>query len=270
MIRRPLSGVWAAILVAALRTSTVASARTGESFDKPVRETALDLGPSPSQGGLPGSRFRVRLSCFYYPTFMVKELDEDGIKGSWWVTISPIDEGRIPPCREAHDPAEKFLSKDGWLLIGVKGPLSFLAPPDGENGAMYFRVIDSTTRQKIFEDAVLVWKAGRDIPPFEFGAADGKTEIRYRRSVEANCSIPKDGLPCWNQIRTQFGIQTSAIPKCTGYVEPGKKKWVIGDEGVPPEDLGLPSVIAYPVRVELLPRPVLKVAAGPVSCTAPE
>lgn len=243
----------------------------GETFDKPVRKMVLDLGPSPSQRLLPRSHFRLTLSCFYYPAFMVKELDDEGLKGSMWVTISHLHGGLSPACRQTHDPAEQFLSKDGWWFMGSKGSYLFLEPADGLNGAMLFRVVELQTGRKIFRDTVLVWESGREISPFEFvRGADGSTEFTYKRSVETNCSIPKDGLSCWNKVRTQFGIQTPVVPKCTGYVEAGKKKWVVGDEGVPPDDVDSPSVIAYPVKVELLPRPIRKVASGPVSCTAPE
>jgi hypothetical protein len=123
----------------------------------------------------------------------------------------------------------------------------------------------------MLQDTVLVWESGREIIPFQFVRGLNATmSIIYRRSVETDCSIPSDGVSCWNKIRTQFGIQPSAIPNCTGYVEPGKKKWVVGDEGVPPDELDSHSVIAYPVKVELLPRPIMKVARGPMSCTAPD
>lgn len=243
----------------------------GESFDKPVRKMVLDLGPSPSQRMVPASHFRLTLSCFYYPAFMVKELDDEGLKGSEWVTISHFRGGRSPACHQIHDPAEHFLAKDGWWFMGSKRAFLFLEPADGLNGAMAFRVVELQTGRKIFQDTALVWESGREISPFEFvGGSVGPVSFTYKRSVETSCSIPKDGLSCWKKIRAQFGLRASAIPKCTGYVEPGKKKWVIGDEGVPPDDLDSPSVIAYPVRAELLPRPTSKVTPGPVSCTAPE
>lgn len=220
---------------------------------------------------MPNNPAQVQLHCFYYPKFLIKELDDPGLKGAVWVTISPIREVIAPACRQSHDADERFLDRGTWLFMGVKGSFLFMEPPDGENGAMYFRIIDPTTRRKIFEDTVVVWEAGREIDPFRFaGTGDGRMAIEYRRSVQSTCSIPKDGLSCWNKIRAQLGIQTSAVPKCTGYVEPGKKKWVIGDDGLPPDELDSPSVIAYPVTVQLLLRPIRKVVAGPVSCTAPD
>jgi hypothetical protein len=62
----------AAMVVAAfaLGCSAFASAALGESFDKPVSETTVDLGPSPSQD--PRGRFRVTFSCFYFSVFLVR------------------------------------------------------------------------------------------------------------------------------------------------------------------------------------------------------
>ncbi len=55
------------------RSGTVAS-HVG-SFDPPLKRKVVDFGPSPYYPN-PKTAPRVKLSCFYYPTFMVKEYDE--------------------------------------------------------------------------------------------------------------------------------------------------------------------------------------------------
>ena len=42
-----------------------------ESFDKPIRKTVVNLGRSRTI--MPNYPARIKLSCFYYPGFMVKE-----------------------------------------------------------------------------------------------------------------------------------------------------------------------------------------------------
>jgi hypothetical protein len=49
-----------------------------ESFDKPVRKTVVNLGRSSYlTSNVPA---RTQLSCFYYPDFMVKQLNDPGVK----------------------------------------------------------------------------------------------------------------------------------------------------------------------------------------------
>jgi len=247
-----------AIVLGNLASGFVASA---ESFDQPVRKTVVDLGPSSYL--MPKNPSRIQLFCFYYADFMVKELNNPGLKGVRWVTLTPVINGGLPACRPANAFAERFMAKGWWGFEGVKGPLLFLESADGDdNGGMPFRVLDMKTGTKIFEDSA--WWNGH----LEFDrASDGSISLRYLRVVGGDCSIPKDGMSCWTKFRKHYDLLPATVPVCAGYRHEGDKEWVVGDPGVPPEEITTPSAIAYPVAVEIFPQPSIKAISGPVTCT---
>jgi hypothetical protein len=126
---------------------------------------------------------------------------------------------------------------------------------------MPFRVLDWKTGRKIFQDS------SGGIDHLEFSrAADGKLSISYLRRVGEDCSIPRSGMSCWNKFREKFGLPLATAPKCIGYREDAKQKWVPDYAGLPPEEVDTPSVIDYPVVVELFPSPSIRAVAGPVAC----
>lgn len=232
-----------------------------ESFDKPVRKTVVNLGRSPYL--MPNNPARIQLLCFYYPDFMIKELNNPGLKGVRWVTVTPVINEDAPACRLSHASTERFMAKEWWGFEGVKGSLLFLAAADGdENAGMPFRILDVKTGKKIFEDSAY-WDGHLEF----VHASDGSMSLKYLRVVGGDCSIPKDGMSCWSKFRGRYGLALATVPKCTGYRQEGKKEWVVGDEGVPPEDITTPSTIAYPVVVELFPRPSIRAVSGLVKCS---
>jgi hypothetical protein len=253
-----------ALLVVNLALGYVALA---ESFDEPLRKTVVDFGRSSYLMQKDDSR--VKLSCFYYPEFMVKELNDPGLKGAQ-IAIVPIVNGRLPACRRSRGAGEQSMTKKGWsgYFTGVKGQLLFLDAADGVDEGMPFAVFDWKTGKKIFQDSVLFWNSGPVDPRVEFThTPDGKMSMRYMRVVSTDCSIPMGGATCWNKIRNQLGLMLATKPKCVGYEVPGEKKWVLGDEGAPPGELKTYSAIAYPVVVDLFPQPSITAVQGPVKCS---
>jgi hypothetical protein len=246
--------VRAALLVVTVVSgnSALASVALAESFDKPLRETVVDLGRSAYL--MPNNPSRIKLSCSYYSAFMVKELDDPGLKGTRWVTIVSVRNGHVPVCRLSHGSTERYIAKEWWSFIGVKGSLLFLEAADGdENMGMPFRVLDLKSGKKIFEDSA--WWDGH----LEFAhTPDGRMSLSYLRVVGEDCSIPKGGTSCWNKFREKFGLPLAAAPKCTNY---------LGEPTLTAEDAEARSVIAYPVAVELFPRSSTKAVPGPVKCS---
>ena len=249
----------AAILIAAVALGCLASGVVAhaESFDTPVRKTSVDLGPS--RNLMPGDPQHVQLSCSYYPGFMVKELDDPGMEGARWVTITLFLKGRPPGCRLAHGPKERFIAKDSWGFLGAKASLLFLTAADGEDGGLPFRIVEWKTGKNIFRDsAALPYYGG---PGFDFGhTADGKLSLRYLRVVHGGCSIPNDGQNCWNILRANLGLVPSDMPACTGYV--GEKQ----DQPIALANLETHSAVQYPAEVKLFPRPSIRAVAGEVTC----
>jgi hypothetical protein len=243
-----------------LGNPTSGSVAPAESFDKPLRKTVVNLGRSPYL--MPNNPARIQLSCFYYPDLMVKELNNPGLKGVRWVTITTVIDGDAPACRLAHASTERFMAKEWWSFEGVKGSLLFLEAADGDdNGGMPFRILDMKTGKKIFEDST------GGIGHLEFmHSSDGSMSLRYLRRVGGDCSIPKDGMNCWSKFRTHYGLALATVPKCAGYRHEGDKEWDASHPSVPLEDIGTPSAIDYPVVVELFPQPSIRAVPSPVKC----
>lgn len=251
MVPKHSIGVALVIVTAVLGHSALGSILLAEDFDKPLRKTVLDLGQSPYLR--PSSSSRVLLSCYYYQGYMVKQLNDPGLKGIRWVTITPVLSGDASACRRSHASAERFMAKEWWGFMGVKGQLLFLAAADGEDGGIAVRILDLKTGRKIFEDSVSLTHFGID-----FGhTPGGRMSMRYLRVVRGDCSIPKSGETCWNKLRQQFGLVLASVPTCTRYE---------GEQPVPVDEEQTESAVTYPVVVELFPRPFIKAVPGPVMC----
>lgn len=143
MVPKAPLGAALMIVTVVLAYSAFGSMLLAEDFDQPLRKTVVDLGPSVHI--MPGSSSPVLLSCYYYQGFMVKELDDPGLKGAPWVTITPIPNGEASPCRRSHGARERFMAKGWWGFIGVKGRLFFLEAADGEDDGMAVRILDLKT-----------------------------------------------------------------------------------------------------------------------------
>jgi hypothetical protein len=228
-------------------------------FDRPVRIVKVDLGPSEYSG--PQSKVRNALTCHYYPLFVVKELDE-GEKGAEWGGIAPIVAGNSPQCRQYQEKGEVRFDQVHWLgyFSGVVGNYVFEDATDGLNGSLAFGIVDATAGKTLFDDEAkrnyrlkdghLAWEGERlriERP------ARGEPVLSYTRGYFAKCSLYKDGDACWEKIRAATGLPKTPIPKCSGEYK---------------EDPGDPSVIFYPVRVVLGPKPEAEPVSGPVRCEA--
>lgn len=233
-----------------------------ESFDKPLRTKVVNFGHSKYLR--PNSPSQVELTCFYFESFVVKQFVNPGLKGSRLVTMVPVAGGKVLPCQVKHDPAERSVTEDGWYFVGAKSDLLFIQASEGdENSGMPFRVVSAKTNEKVFEDSSYFYRQTH----IRFThTADGTLALKYLRAVGGDCSIAKDGASCWSKFRKHYGVVSTATPVCEGYQREGAKEWKIGDPGVPPEVMDVPSAIAYPVSVVILPQPRITPIAGAVKC----
>jgi hypothetical protein len=243
-LRCPLT---VALLVSATWATVLSSVVLADSFDKPLRKRVVNLGSAP---GYPSNH--IKLSCYYYPNFMVKELDM-AEEGAEWHAIAPVQAGHLPACTRSHGSGEQVIKGQEWsgYFKGVKGGLVFLNAEDGFNGGLDFAVCDSRTGKKIFEDSA--GNSAGDYGHLDFvGTSKGQTSLRYSRVVSGDCSVPKDGAACWEKFRKPPGLEGATMPPCSDY--PGEQSGVS------------PSVLSYPVEVALFPQPSIKVVSGPVKC----
>jgi hypothetical protein len=250
MVRRKSLAAMLLFVVTALRITICGSAANAESFDKPLQEKVIDLGRS--QYLMRSDNSHVKLTCSYYPKFMVKQLDDPGNKGALWIAIVPSRPGHIAGCTRRHAPEDMvFKNWDGYFG-GVKRDLVFLYDSDGTNGGIGFAAFDSKTEAKIFSDSV---RLGGRFDELDFVyVSDRQITLRYLRVVSGDCSVPKYASACWSKFQEQSGLRLAPIPTCDYHGE----------------DLGVPSVIAYPVEVSLFPKPTTKAIGYPVKCWSPD
>lgn len=246
-------------LLLGLGVTAFASTGFADSFDVPLKKQVVDFGLS--KNNLPGRHnFRVKLHCFFYPSFVVKEYNNEGEKGAQWVAIVPLQIGTPPACTRTHANGERVFKWPEWTgyFNGVKGNLVFLNDADGTDGGMPFTIYDFTTGKKIFRDSAYdsgMWNQRVPSSPFNYlrfdGSQDSELSMTYLRVVETDCDLHIEGAACWGQVRKKLELKSTRMPVCTGY-ENISSRWV--------------SAVAYPVKVSLFPQPVTKTIAGPVEC----
>lgn len=218
---------------------------TADSFDSPLRHRVVDLGRSPNNNG------HSKLTCDYFPSFMVKQLDL-GEEGADWFAIVPSPPERVPACTRRLGPAEKVIRGRDWCgyFQGAKDGYVFLNACDAYNGGLDFAVYDAATGQKVFQDTAMDFASQGLV----FSRApDGKISLNYSRVVVFDCTLPRDQAGCWSQIQSKLGLSIATPPACTAYE---------------PQMTG--SVIAYPVEVDLSAEPKIHPLPGPIRCRPPE
>ena len=239
-----------AVLLLALSVPTFTSAGLTDSFDAPLKKKVVDFGPSPYNP--PGAqRLRVKLSCYFYATFLVKEYDM-GEKGAEWLAIVPTKKEVAPACTRSHSPGERVIEGTEWsgYFKGAKGHLVFFRGDDGYNRGLPFAIYDSGTGTKVLEDSIIL---DSHFNQLRFNSTQGgQFSLSYLRVVQAECDLHREKTTCWDSVRKKFDLKNTQMPVCIGY------KGIIGTDAN--------SAIAYPVEVFLFPHPVIKTVAGPVKC----
>lgn len=217
----------------------------GESYDLPLARRVVETGR------VPESNTQGRLTCDYFPSFMVKELDLGG-EGAEWVAIVPAESGHPPACARKPSAAEKMIRRRDWCgyFAGAKNQYVFLNACSFHNAGLDFAIYDARSGERIFEDTAMASKAGGIT--FKRTAKDGLTAT-YARVALFDCTLPVDREPCWNRIERETGLANREIPVCTPY---------------DPHMTG--TVVSYPVEVELGARPRVRAVAGNVRCWPPE
>lgn len=246
-------------LLLGLSAMAFASTAIADSFDEPLKKKVVDFGLS--ENNPPGGQnLRVKLYCFFYPNFVIKEYDNEGEKGAEWVAIAQIQKGTAPACARKHASGERIFQWPEWrgYFKGAKGNLVFLNDPDGTDGGMPFTIYDFTTGKKVFRDSAYdsgMWTKKPASSPFNHlrfsSTQDSNFTMTYLRVVEAGCDLVTEKKSCWKQVRKKLELKSAGMPVCTGY-ETISSRYV--------------SVVAYPVEVSLSPQPVTKTVSGPVRC----
>ena len=225
-------------------------------FDAPVKKQTVTLADYPN----PGSPSK--LSCAYYPRFMVKEVDA-GEKGAYALAIAPLTPGAATDC-VPEGPGDIAVKDWAGYFAGVKGDYVFFDADDGYNSGFPFAVFSGKTGEKLFEDSRdLGTKAFRSIKL----VADGIV-LRYRRAYQAACSIYQDRSGCWGRIRKDAGLPyAAAMPDCNRLYEAERKR----TPKFAKEVAALPSMIGYEAEATYR-QATLAVASlpGTIKCWLPD
>ena len=242
--------------ILALAPLTVAHAADLAAYDRPVRSSRVGLGPAET---VPPQDKEVR--CTYFPTFMVKEIDEREV-GAAQLSLLPVAPGQpAAPCQEANLPGEQVIDPESWsgYFAGAKGDYAVFSAGDGVHGGLGFAVVRPPSA-KILYSAVA--KGG-----LRFGVADGgRTMLTFQAIHAGTCSVATKGAACANQVGREAGIAPPDVAVCKrSYAEAKRidaREWCKYNH---PENPGCaktrlgkmsewddsPTVVSYPVEVSL-------------------
>lgn len=232
------------------------TAESNTPFDAPIRKETVDLGGSPyypdGQGGPPTA-----LSCYYFPSFMVKEHYLGG-RGAEWLSIL-LNPEETPECKSSHEPGERIIEYPEWegYFMGVKGNLVFFDGSDTVNGGMPFAVYDSSNGEKIFEDSAYQERASSS-NYLEVVSTSAGYLLKYLRVADTDCDLNSEGAACWSAIKAEYSLRSDDLPLCTGYEHIAD---LVGTDQVE-------SIIAYAVEVSLFPSPSIQSIPGTTRCWA--
>jgi hypothetical protein len=188
----------AGVVLASLAVASAADA-TSPLFDKPIKVTRVPLPRDPQN-----LQAKARVSCFYYPTVMVKEIDL-GEKGADQLSIVP-SAGGAPACRREKAADEKVIADWAGYFKGVKGGYVLFDADDGWNDGVGFAVFAAADGKKLFEDVAKKLHA--------VDTAPAGITLRYLRVYGATCSLAADKAGCWAQIKRDTGLAGASPPDC--------------------------------------------------------
>jgi hypothetical protein len=162
-------------------------------FDKPTQVARVPLSHDPQN-----PQAKARVSCFYYPHFMVKEIDL-GEQGAEPLSIVPLAASTKPGCRRENAVDETVIAAGDWTgyFKGVKGDFVFFDADDGWNDGVGFAIF-AADGKKLFGDIAKSLQP-IDVTPAGFA-------VRYIRVFGASCSLRADAAGCWQQIKRDTGL----------------------------------------------------------------
>ena len=222
--------------VAALTLAAGTANAASTLFDAPTKVVRLPLPRDPDN---PGAKARV--SCFYFPGFMVKEVDL-GEKGAESLSItSAVRRSGQVGCRRETGSGERVIAPGDWsgYFTGAKAGYVFFDADDGWNGGMGFAVFSATDGKKVLDDAAK--SSFRSIIATPAGLS-----LTYTRVFPAPCSLRDPGLDCWSRIKKDTGL-TGVAPNCVAAYAREQKRTPAFAQQV----LKDPTVIDYDVKAAI-------------------
>jgi hypothetical protein len=154
-------------------------AQTPDQFDKPASVRSIKPKPDDS----------TEIRCTYFADLMVRET-QDGPESE----NAAIVRSAKAPCTAKAGPGETVLDTNGMTLDGRRG--SYLLFSDlNPHGATGFVVIDVKTGKILLRDSALSHPVLQNL-----ALENGALRLRYRRGVNAPCSLMENAQKCWAQL----------------------------------------------------------------------
>ncbi len=156
-----------------------AHAQTPDQFDKP--SSVQIIRPKPEES--------TEIRCTYFTDLMIRET-QDGPDSENAVLVRNAK----APCTAKPGSGETILDTSGMTLDGRRG--AFLLFSDlNPHGATGFVVIDARTGKILLRDSALSNPVLQSL-----ALENGNLRLRYRRGVNAPCSLRDDVRSCWAQL----------------------------------------------------------------------
>lgn len=266
LVKKVIGSLLAAITILPVADPPVASAQSGNMgaqamLDKPQDQTNLSINErgGAEKGGMSGG-----ITCTYYRTFTVKEL-ELGDKGATAISVTPAQWPNHPRCGKQDDPGEMVLrNSHGAGSVGAKGNYLDVVSALGADTTP-FTIYDAVTGKLLYHDEAVG-------PGQEAISVEGGTlTLRYMRGVIAPCSLISDGQSCWAQTVREAHLVSAVAshPPSPDSCRNGYAKWFEAlHQKIDPKDR---SVVGYDVMVQIDQTGMSKVIArGAVTMCQPQ
>jgi hypothetical protein len=163
-----------------------ASAQTPDQFDKPAAVRSIKPKPDHS----------TEIRCTYFADLMVRETQDGPSSENAAIVRDPK-----APCIAKTGPGETVLDTNGMTFDGRRGAFLLFSDLD-PHGATGFVVIDAKTGKILLRDAALSHPVLQSL-----ALENGSLRLRYRRGVNAPCSLMANAQKCWAQL-----VKDGAVP----------------------------------------------------------
>ena len=169
----------ACIGAALLLLSAPVCAQPPDQFDKPAAVRSIKPKPDDS----------TEIRCTYFSDLMLRET-QDGPESE----NAAIMRNPKAACTADAVPGETLLDTAGMTLDGRKGSYLLFSDLD-PHGATGFVIIDARSGHILLRDAAMGHPVLQNL-----SLENGGLRLRYKRGVNAPCSLMQDAKKCWSQM----------------------------------------------------------------------
>jgi hypothetical protein len=234
--------LWAAFVALGI----VSPAEASPDFDRPAAIQRIE----PKSDNDPSGAW----ICTRYTDLMLRE-DSSDTPAPDKATLWPLKPNARPACSKQNLPDQITLDTEGMAFAGRKGLFLIFTMVD-TNGSMPFRVLDAHSGKILFADSMAITGGIASV------ALEGAAlKLSYRRAIDANCGLPKEGAGCWASI-----IREADIPPEIATRAPPLQACAASyrRDKAPPDD---PSIVSYDVALILDSSGTSKsIASGIIGC----